>query len=92
MNIQPMHRVNFGIKKSILKDKAVLSLCIYDIFNGSSTKIRTYEGDVLTYKLDQNQFSRTIKFGFNWKFGSMQAKARSNKRDDTGSRVGGSAM
>lgn len=89
MCIQPMHIVNLGIKKSILKDKATISLSFDDIFNGSNTKIKTYDGDVLTYNLDQRQFGRSIKLGFNWKFGQMQAKARSNKRDDTGSRVGG---
>lgn len=89
MNISPVSRVNFGIKKSFWNNKGTFSLGIDDIFGGGNLKIKMYEKDLLVYVIDQRQFTRTLYVGFNYKFGNVQGKNRTNKRDDTSSRVGG---
>lgn len=89
MNISSFSRVNFGVKKSFWNNKGTLSLGIDDIFGSGDINIKMYENDRMVYGIDQRMFTRTLKLGFNYKFGNVQGKRRSNQRDDTSSRVGG---
>lgn len=89
MNIEPLWMMNFGVKKSFWKNKATISLAIDDIFNTGNTDINMYENGINNYNLNQHNDNRKIKIGFNYKFGNIQGKGRTNQRDDTSSRVGG---
>lgn len=90
MNVEPLWQMDAGIKKNFWDNKATLTLAIDDIFRSGNTDISMYEGDLLTYSLNQNFYSQKVKIGFTYKFGKVQAQQRKNKRDDTSSRVGGS--
>lgn len=89
MNIEPLWMMNFGVKKSFWKNKATLSLAIDDIFNTGNTDVTMFENGINNYYLAQKNDNRKIKIGFNYKFGNMQGKRRTNQRDDTSNRVGG---
>lgn len=89
MNISSQYRINLGVKKSVWNDKGTFSLGIDDIFDTGNTNVEMYEQGLLIYDIKQQHFNRRIKFGFNYKFGNMQGKRRTNQRDDTSTRVGG---
>ncbi|MEG0519331.1 MAG: TonB-dependent receptor [Bacteroidales bacterium] len=88
MNIEPIWRMNFGVKKSFWKNKATISLALDDIFGTGNTDVNMYENGINNYNLYQKNDSRTIKIGFNYKFGNVQGKRRTNQRDDTSTRIG----
>ncbi len=89
MNIGSMYDINFGVKKSFWNNKGTLSLGIDNILSNMNSNVKIYENNILIYDLKQQNFTRKIKIGFNYKFGNVQAKRRTNQRDDTSSRVGG---
>ncbi|MEG0890598.1 MAG: TonB-dependent receptor [Bacteroidales bacterium] len=89
IDIQSICQINFAVKKSFLNNKATLSFAVDDIFRTVNNNFDVIENGKLIYACSEKQYQQKIKIGFTYKFGNVQAKKRTNKRDDTSNRVGG---
>lgn len=67
--------VNAGIRYSLLKDNAILSLQCNDIFESMYPKIKTrFENQ--NQNIDQSAYSRNITLSFTYKFKGYKNKTR----------------
>lgn len=79
--------IDFGAKKECFNKKLVLSINATDPFRmGKQDGYMKVDGREI-YRVKQNYYTQTFKFGVTWKFGSIRADIRTNERDDTSARA-----
>jgi hypothetical protein len=94
--IDPMNSFDLGVKKNMIKNKATLSLTIYDIFRSYKSNANMYTNidgvNQLTYRLEQKYNMQKVKFTFSYRFGQAKAvKKRNVGNQEETSRVGKSS-
>lgn len=88
--IRPMHNLDIGLKKDILKNKATIALNVQDLFNTRVFYVVT-SGSNFEGSADRRWESRIFTANFTYKFGKTQT-ANSRRRPNQNMDDGGGGM
>lgn len=79
--------MEFGAKKECFNKKLILSVNATDPFRMGKQDLYMKADGKEIYRVKQNIYNQSFKFGVTWKFGSIKAESRTNERDDTAARA-----
>lgn len=90
--VHPQYAFFGGIKKNFFEDKATLTINVNDIFRTMSSNVDMYDGDKLTYSLNQQFNMQKVSVSFTYRFGKAKPTRQRNVGNmEDASRVGGGA-
>jgi outer membrane receptor protein involved in Fe transport len=76
----PFNSFNLGIKKDLLKSKAIFTISVSDLFNTQKFAMSTNTADLISNMLSKRE-SRIIYAGFTYKFGKVQKNGEKQKKE-----------
>ena len=86
-NVDSIWTVNFDFSKSFLDSRLVLNFYVEDIFSSMNMALRVYDGDMLSYSIDNRFSSTSFKIGLTWRFGQTVNSRRKVGNLDESSRM-----
>lgn len=86
-DVDSMWSVNFDFSKSFLDSRLVLSFYVNDIFNSMHQTLKVYDGDRLSYCIENVDYTRSFRFGLTWRFGKAVKSSRKVGTLDESSRM-----
>ena len=76
--VDSMWYVDFNLSKSFLDGKVSLNFYVKDIFNSLNSNVKIYDGERLSYALDQRISMTKFLLGATWRFGKGTSASRRN--------------
>ncbi len=86
-DVDGMWTVNFNFSKSFLDSRLVLSFYVNDIFNSMNQTLKVYDGDRLTYSIENAVSMTSFRLGLTWRFGKAVKSSRKVGTLDESSRM-----
>lgn len=89
---KPMYMFFGGVKKNFFDNKATLTLNVSDIFRTFKSDLCVYDGDKLSYTINQDMNLQKVSVSFTYRFGKAKPTRHRNVGElEDASRVGGGA-
>lgn len=86
-DVDSIWTVNFDFSKSFLDSRLVLNLYVDDIFSSMNTTLKVYDGDRLSYSIENRFSSTSFRIGLTWRFGQTVNSRRKVGNLDESSRM-----
>ncbi|MGM9736369.1 MAG: outer membrane beta-barrel protein [Candidatus Cryptobacteroides sp.] len=76
--VDSMWNVDFDLSKTFLDGKVSLNFYVKDVFNSLDSNVKIYDGERLSYALDQGFSTTKFLLGVTWRFGKSTNASRRN--------------